>query len=200
MTHGYAFVKHPVEFVKATTQETQNVKVGNKEVDFPKSSGLGGEEAKNFYENLLELPSSIKSCPEAKQSKRKLRSKRTKVLADAKPDKSTLKNICHKTPTKSRFQPNALDFFKAAEKGLLADVRKILETRLIDIDAADQFSWTALMMASNQGHEDVAKYLLIQGAEWEDKVLFCLLITDSTFDLQWKSHDDSLGLAFFAST
>jgi len=171
MTHGYALIKHHVEFIKASQESSLQVDSNNSNTkQNTKGNGLSGEDAKSFYENLLKSPSLKKSNLGTKQSKQKLTSKRTHV--DVKPSKRRLEKIYSTvTPKKPCFQPNISDYFKAAEKGCLTDVQKILETRLIDIDATDQFSWTALMMASNQGHENVVRHLLIQGAEWENKVL-----------------------------
>ena len=179
MTHGYDFVKNPVEFVRASKESS--VEIDRKEVNFEKNDGLSGNEAKDFYENLLKSTTSKKLLQSTKRSKCKPSLKQTRIInAEVKPSTSNLKQFS--SPYKSKrpaILPKVADFFKAAEEGQLHDVKQIVETRLIDIDATDQFCWTALMMASHQGHKEVVKYLLLQGADWENKVTVLIVFSIS---------------------
>ena len=167
MTHGNNFCKNPVLFVRASKSCGGNDWRSN-DINI-NGAQLNGKEAKDFYESLIKT-STTPTTTTIKRYKKDVWSKT--ITNDVKPSKLTQKRAVDGTSKLSSFQPTITDLFKAAEGGSLQDVKRIVESKMIDIDYADQFSWTSLMMASHQGHEEIVKYLLTQGAEWEEKVSF----------------------------
>ena len=175
--YGYDFVKNPVEFVKASKISFSGKCSDDSTAEKRARVGLSGEEAKNFYEDILKsFPE--KNSPKSTSSGQKLNlKKRRRKKNDVKPSVSSLSSN-HLTVNSQSSNPVTLprtvDLFKAAEAGSLSNIQKILETRVIDVDATDQYGWTALMMASHQGHEDVVKFFLVQGAAWKIRYFkFC---------------------------
>ncbi|CAK8692092.1 unnamed protein product [Clavelina lepadiformis] len=175
-SQGFWFLKNPVEFVRSSERSsTQNeVCVSN----IKHSSILTGNEAKSIYESIIHLPSSKINNPNnsSAQSSEGVTNKRTSVVCitsaddtntDTKPPKKLKKLLKCSIPDT---WCSVTSFFKAAESGDLATVEKILSSGLIDINAIDQYSWTALMMASYNGHMPVVKLLLLEGASWKDYV------------------------------
>ena len=170
MTQGYSMLSNPVKFVCAS----QNVSSEQSWSKQPaqSSSRLTGTEAKNFYENLLKTPSSHSASKTSPIKRHSNLFKKSQQKRDVKPPKNVLIKESLSLSTISK-APTCAELFKAAENGNLDVVKHILNSRVVDINAVDQFSWSALMMAANKGYHDIVKYLLSQGAEWEDQV--CVL-------------------------
>jgi len=58
-----------------------------------------------------------------------------------------------------------IKFFKAAEKGDEKAVELLLESGRVAVNVKDEYGWTALMLASRNGHKEVVKLLLKKGAD-----------------------------------
>ena len=58
---------------------------------------------------------------------------------------------------------NVDDFFKAAETGYIEELTRLL--KIVDVNSQDKDGWTALMLASINGHTDCVKLLIDNGAD-----------------------------------
>lgn len=103
-----------------------------------------GQTARTEYENILQLPSTATSV------QRKRHEKSVK-----------LKNH-RKSHINVPFNKNRL--FRAATTNDISTIEQMKIPSPMLINACDQFGWTALMMASYEGHLDVIKVLLRLGA------------------------------------
>lgn len=65
-----------------------------------------------------------------------------------------------------------LEFFKAAQNGNLAAVKRMVESG-IDVNSREGYGRTALMFAAENGHLDVMKYLIGKGAAVNQNSLDC---------------------------
>ncbi|GLV35763.1 torsin [Carabus blaptoides fortunei] len=65
----------------------------------------------------------------------------------------------------SRFRYEEKRFFRAAQYGLIQEVKKAIENDKIDINRRHKLGWTALMVGAVNGKVDVCKYLLQAGAD-----------------------------------
>lgn len=103
-----------------------------------------GEEARTEYEQVLQMPSTAEHQQPKPNELRKLRS--------------------HRPSRKSvPFDENLL--FRAATVNDISTIEQMKIPRPMLINACDQFGWTALMMASYEGHLDVIKVLIRLGAD-----------------------------------
>lgn len=102
-----------------------------------------GQTARTEYEQVLEMPSIAQQQHKPNEPK---------------------KGRYHRPLRKSvPFDKNQL--FRAATANDVATIEQMKFTRPMLINACDQFGWTALMMASYEGHLDVIKVLLRLGAD-----------------------------------
>jgi hypothetical protein len=65
--------------------------------------------------------------------------------------------------------PSSNVLLRAAKSGYHAKVDQLIE-KGVDVNAQDEFGWTALMWASHEGHADVARSLIDAGADLEREV------------------------------
>lgn len=145
---------------------------------------MSGEEAKTFYETVLSLHSSeVERTNTAKthngehhKSRKRRRDKpnnsdnsTTQTMVDLDTQKISIRSRSQKLPVPSSSNHHRLlhRFLKNAQEGNLKQVQELLSDYSIDINACDQFSWTALMCASHEGQIHIAKYLLENGALWK---------------------------------
>lgn len=77
-------------------------------------------------------------------------------------------------------QPEAGALHAAARAGRLSEVRSLIESGRIEVDAGDRYRMTAMMMAAERGHLEVVRYLLKAGAEIDRRETF---FNRSAFDL-----------------
>ena len=142
---------------------------------------MSGEEAKTFYETVLSSHSSdvqrtfAAKTHDGEQHKSR---KRRKDKPNNSDNSTTLdtKKTCLRSrsqtlqklpvPSSSNHHRLLQRFLKNAQEGNLKQVQELLSDYSVDINACDQFSWTALMCASHEGQIHIVKYLLEKGALW----------------------------------
>ncbi|KAJ7372628.1 G patch domain and ankyrin repeat-containing protein 1 [Desmophyllum pertusum] len=146
---------------------------------------MSGEEARTFYETVLSSDSSdvqdvVASNTREQDTSRKRRSDKLhnsrsaiKRLSSTGDDVDMKKSSCLRSRSRKLRTPSSShhrlvnDFLKHAQEGSLKQVQELLADNSIDINACDQFSWTALMCASHGGQIHIVKYLLEKGASWK---------------------------------
>ena len=136
-----------------------------------------GDEARQFYEEVL-------SMPEQKGSKDggSIRREKRESLRKHKNSASKIKlQHFHKLPGRytnsdESSHADSSDFivptsrlFCFAQEGDLVSLKLALSSGRHDVNTVDSFGWTVLMCASHAGHKDVVEYLLQEaGAQWEE--------------------------------
>lgn len=142
---------------------------------------MSGEEAKTFYETVLSSASSDAQgvvaskdyTTEYNNSRHKGNGKsNNSAYSTSIVNDSNTKMSCYRSTRKSRLTSNSChhrlvnEFLKHAQEGSLRQVQELLSYNNVDINVCDQFSWTALMCASQSGQIHIVKYLLEKGALW----------------------------------
>ena len=176
-------------FVSA--KETKDAVLPSKSKTKCNESGkMSGEEARTFYESVLSSDcSDVRTVGTSRQylesSKREYEnvthSCSTATTDDVDSDDDYKhdyeddghnKKSCPRSQRKhiptSSYQRVVNQFLKNAQEGRLRQLQDLLSKHSIDINACDQFSWTALMCASHNGQFRVVKYLLEKGALWRN--------------------------------
>ena len=146
---------------------------------------MSGDEAKTFYETVLSSTSSDVQGNDASRTHVKEQDKSRKRGSD-KLKKSTsssssrsgdqddieMKKSCLRSRSRKLRVPSSSnhrlvnEFLKHAQEGNVRQVQELLSDNSVDINACDQFSWTALMCASHGGQIHIVKFLLEKGALW----------------------------------
>lgn len=121
---------------------------------------ITGDEAKQFYEDVLSMPQQgIKTESIKPTGCRTLqRTHRKKKTVD--------KN-------KGGGFVSVSQLFRFAQEGDLVSLKPALQSGFegtYDINIVDNFDWTLLMCAAHAGHMDVVTYLLNEGAGWQEFV------------------------------
>lgn len=104
----------------------------------PNVSSEHGINARQTYEEILQMPSAVHISANTKTTRRR--------------------RIQRKIPFDER------DYFIAAANNDLSTLVR-MSINAGDINRTDTFGWSALMMAAYEGHLDVVKYLIQQGAQ-----------------------------------
>jgi hypothetical protein len=123
-----------------------------------KRTKISGEEARQFYEDVLLMPK------ESRRDKSHLRKKTESMKRRKRKD------------TKSRRKASVVreitslgQLFLCVQEGDFEPIRSALSKQLYDINAVDNFNWTLLMCAAHAGHMTIVKYLLDHGADWQHR-------------------------------
>ena len=132
-------------FVRETGTSKVN-KDGAERDKHPILASISGEEAKQFYENVLAQSTSSEG------TKRCHRKGFTRPAV--------------KEPT---VKYSLVELFRSAQEGDLRLIKKAVSEKQHDINSVDEFGWTLLMVAAHAGHTHVVEYLLSEGAEWENR-------------------------------
>lgn len=106
-----------------------------------------GNTARETYEDILQMPSTSATNNKISSIRRRTRAQTKQIIA---------------------FEKN--HFFKAAQSNDIATLEKI-DLNSTNVNVTDAFDWTALMMASYEGHLNIVKFLIRAGAiiDAEDK-------------------------------
>lgn len=176
-------------FIKASTTNSGETWKDGQSINNKHRGTLTGFEAKEFYENLISSKNHSKqndnndlteNLHDGDRETNRCR-KITKKDYSAKEEKLTLKILDYKTERKSPTK-NSTDrtasmnkrrentFLQHAQNGDLNELKKLLRNNNIDINAIDQYGWTAVMCASFSGNTEVVRFLLDKGALWKDVV------------------------------
>ena len=121
-----------------------------------KRTKISGEEARQFYEDVLLMPKESRS--DKSHLKKKAESVKRRKRKDTKSQRKTreVKEIT-----------SLGQLFLCVQEGDFEPIRSALSKGLYDINVADNFNWTLLMCAAHAGHMTIIKYLLDQGADWQ---------------------------------
>lgn len=124
---------------------------------------FSGEEAKKFYEDIVNTTSSKSEVIDREEGEKP-------ASIPVKRKRKTSRSIS-KTETKKKLVPkySSLDVLRLTQEGDLNRVKEALSTGDFDINMTDSYDWTLLMIASCAGHVTVVSYLLEHGAEWEGR-------------------------------
>jgi len=123
---------------------------------------MTGDEAKQFYENVLSMPKQVVKTESSKPtgsrtSQHAYRRRKTGVI-----DKNKNGEVV-----------SLSQLFRFAQEGDLASLRSAFQSgskATYDVNIVDNFDWTLLMCAAHAGHMDVVVYLLNEGAGWREFV------------------------------
>lgn len=118
-----------------------------------KVARISGEEARQFYEDVLLMPKESKTNECSTKSRRRPVNVRKRKKKEAKSQK----------PLEITSQSQ---LFLCAQRGDLEPIKLALSSDFCDINVIDSFNWTLLMCASHAGHMSTVRYLLNQGADW----------------------------------
>ena len=119
-----------------------------------KRTRISGEEAKQFYEDVLLMPKQSKTeegCARRRSVNVKHRKKRVM--------KSKRSQVSKEVTSQGQL-------FLCVQQGDFESLRSALSRGLCDINAVDNFNWTLLMCAAHAGHVKIVRCLLDLGADW----------------------------------
>ena len=133
--------------------------------------GFTGEEARQFYETLLKESSekNEQGGPESDNEQyeqlkpRKAKSISLQTKRNHSSSSSGKKRKINSTQKPSDSRKLNL-FLRMAQDGNLERLCEVIKDGEVDINATDQFGWTALMCASHSCHKSCVKFLLKHGA------------------------------------
>ncbi|MBN3298568.1 G patch domain and ankyrin repeat-containing protein 1 [Amia ocellicauda] len=120
--------------------------------------GLSGEEAKLFYESLLQ------SEEGGRRPDKRGRVEKGKRKERVRPPQRPSAPPPPPVPAAQGRDGNRL--LKCAQEGDLRGLRELLQKRGCDVNYQDGYFWTAVMCAAYAGQRGAVRYLLQQGAAW----------------------------------
>lgn len=128
-------------------------------------SRLSGEEAKHFYETLLQTAEEKAAGPSScSATQRKARPGKRKRREEPRQHSSTANRV-HPAGGQAA-ERNGHQMLKCAQNGDLKCLSGLVEKQGCDVNFRDSYYWTAMMCAAYAGHCQVVQYLLQQGAAW----------------------------------
>ncbi|KXJ22839.1 G patch domain and ankyrin repeat-containing protein 1 [Exaiptasia diaphana] len=177
-------------FVKASERLSgENFRNNNTKVCQDIQGRLSGREAKEFYDDLVSSTVHINDTDSSRRTnlkdpfnlgdKRVERVSKRRQLEEATTtttksavcshNKSRKKCLRRKSSENDAVSSRFVNkYLQHAQNGDLNEVKILLSDDKVDIDVCDQFGWTALMCSAYNGHKDIVKYLLSQGASWKN--------------------------------
>lgn len=156
------------------------------------NGAMSGDEAKRFYESVVSSGSSCTNDGSSQDSGTKkvnsslqssysgntgkTQSKRTKYHSHSSSTNGVDDCLFIERRTQRRRESRSSvtqgrlvnAFLRNAQNGNLKEIKKVVYENELDINVTDQFSWSGLMCAAQGGHIHVVRFLLKQGAMWED--------------------------------
>ena len=121
-----------------------------------KRTKISGEEARQFYEDVLLMPK------ESRTDESRLKKQAANVKRRKRKDTKSQRNAQVAKEITSLGQ-----LFLCVQEGDFEPIRSALSRGLYDINTVDGFNWTLLMCAAHAGHTTIVEYLLDQGADWQ---------------------------------
>lgn len=157
-----------ISFVRGKNQELETQQEDTTQKPSPPSSPapppprLKGDEAKDFYDNLIQSTSS------STHSTIEIRPSNTQAPPS---DTMRINKAPYSKPAKNF---SRIDMFKFAQEGDLESLSKgFSDTSEHDVNMRDGYGWSLLMCASCAGHASIVDYLLSNGALWKGVVDRC---------------------------
>ena len=169
MDRKYKGLMYPcVKFQRASTNLESFTAVRKSDVsqNWQNENGtLSGNEAREFYESLLEQ--GTVTCSK-RHPRRYSRDDSSESAVESCVKTKSLyahrRNIqCKDKQSSDARQENV--FLRMAQDGDIDGLQGLIKYNKVDINATDQFGWTALMCAARSGHRACVKLLLEKGAD-----------------------------------
>ena len=160
-----------IRFLRATSKDDKSAYSAESKTEdsFTESGIEAGREARDFYESVISTQSSSASIKRSSTHAKTVQ-KFAKDVRNMKSKNATLtpKPMRSHRQSERQVQTRALHkFLRSAQEGDVKTIDLLLEEGSIDINAVDDYAWTALMCASYSGQPDVVALLLRKGALWE---------------------------------
>ena len=157
-----------VKFQRASSNLETFRAVEKSDASLKNNGGLSGAEAKEFYENLLKETNKtclrhVKRENEADIGVEKGLKRKATGVNKPTANNETKKSKQNLSDAYTTRQINS--FLKMAQEGDISGVQAMIWGKKLDINAKDQFGWTALMCATKSGHKGCVKLLLREGAD-----------------------------------
>ncbi|XP_029595565.1 G patch domain and ankyrin repeat-containing protein 1 [Salmo trutta] len=122
----------------------------------PQPSTLGGEEARRFYQSLIEEGDGGERRGMEQRARENRRGRAGQHVQASRQQAST---------TSATTELEGLRLLRCAQEGDLSGVRGLL-SRGVDVNFQDSWWWTGVMCAAAAGQRGVVRLLLQQGAAW----------------------------------
>lgn len=135
------------------------------------NSALSGEEAKRFYQSLVEERDEEKREGDERRGDRERRGELRRRRENhrgrgrGRGEGGRERVQANRPPANTPTELDGFKLLRCAQEGDLLGVRALLD-RGVDINFQDNFFWTALMCASWEGQQVAVKLLLQRGAAW----------------------------------
>ncbi|XP_070965558.1 G patch domain and ankyrin repeat-containing protein 1-like isoform X2 [Oncorhynchus clarkii lewisi] len=123
----------------------------------PQPSTLGGEEARRFYQSLIEEGDGEERRGMEQRGRENRRGRRAGQHVQASRQQANT--------TSTTTELEGLRLLRCAQEGDLSGVRGLL-SRGVDVNFQDSWWWTGVMCAAAAGQRGVVRLLLQQGAAW----------------------------------
>ncbi|XP_064815756.1 LOW QUALITY PROTEIN: G patch domain and ankyrin repeat-containing protein 1-like [Oncorhynchus masou masou] len=123
----------------------------------PQPSTLGGEEARRFYQSLIEEGDGEERRGMEQRGRENRRGRRAGQHVQASRQQANT--------TSTTTELEGLRLLRCAQEGDLSGVRGLL-SRGVDVNFQDSWWWTGVMCAAAAGQRSVVSLLLQQGAAW----------------------------------
>lgn len=128
--------------------------------DSPESSVLTGEEASEFYQEVLSLPQQNSRVIDNRKTTSRCRNGKSVKTVKTKRTEKPKVSLGSKVGSFQLFQyaqDNEVELFQSA-----------ISSGHFDVDMQDNFHWTLLMVAAYAGHWTIVECLLKRGAKWQE--------------------------------
>ncbi|KAM4640676.1 G patch domain and ankyrin repeat-containing protein 1 isoform 2-T5 [Discoglossus pictus] len=156
-------MNHPqlITFTRARekTDFWENGEYSKKKVSLVPERFTTGEEARNFYESLLETDG--EQSVSSRTSRKRKANRRATGVEPQEAGSSTSQPANEATNQRVGHQ-----LLKYSQNGDLKSLRRLVEKEKCDINFRDSYYWTAIMCAAYGGKTEVVGYLLKRGAAW----------------------------------
>ncbi|KAE8585361.1 hypothetical protein XENTR_v10021290 [Xenopus tropicalis] len=151
-----------ITFTKARDKSDfwENGECSNKKDLNASNKNITGEEARSFYESLLETED---QQSHSKKSSRKPKPAILSVqhrVADTQSEQNTT------TAQDPKEQHKGHQLLRCSQEGDLKGLKRLVDKEKCNINFHDSYYWTALMCAAYGGRKEVVGYLLQRGAAW----------------------------------
>ncbi|XP_028418624.1 G patch domain and ankyrin repeat-containing protein 1-like [Dendronephthya gigantea] len=154
-----------VKFQRASSNLETFSAVKKSDTSLNDNGGLSGVEAKEFYESLLmeKNETCVRNAKRVNKADIEVEKRFKRKTTDVNTPSENNKTKWNLTDRCTIRQVNS--FLRMAQEGDLSGLQEIIRDKKVDINAKDQFGWTALMCSARSGHRTCIKLLLKEGAD-----------------------------------
>ncbi|XP_053577947.1 G patch domain and ankyrin repeat-containing protein 1 isoform X2 [Bombina bombina] len=122
-----------------------------------------GQEARKFYESLLETVREQSVCSNPSRKRKAVRSISRTEPSAASSQSSPSTSLPVQEAANQRIGHQLL---RCSQEGNLKGLKRLIEKEKCDLNFRDIYYWTAIMCAAYEGRKEVVGYLLKSGAAW----------------------------------